>query len=947
LAPGSEISQQAFTNILSGKDAAGSKVSREHKVMGIDLVFSAPKTVSIAGLLTEKDSRIVEAHDQSVLETMRELEARHAAAQPRPGQCVLTGNLAYVTARDGYNRDHDPHLHTHVVVMNLTELDGKVLALDGRQIMAQDFNKMWGAIYRAKLAARIKDLGYSVSYTKKGELRLDAVSLEVEREFSRRHAQIVSAKANGARDMDAWRKTRKQKDPEIVKSDVRTDWERRAARHREKTVEEIRRDTVQAREQWFKEAQWSVEAKQELAGERGQTELARWQAAARRATERTACASQEAMITEYLSEKGRAEIWEPITYLEAARLLQDQVRAGNIIPTDDGRYTTWEMVRADRECLKQRHSAKPPAIQHEAAAAQVAEYSRKAAAAGRRALSPLQAGAAAGVLSSKQAAVVVQGDAGSGKTSMLKAVNEMANAAGWEVVGVAVQGIAARNLEDESGIKSTTLAAYLAAEKDAPRSPRLVVVDEASMLHSRGLAEVLRGASAHNDKVVLVGDRNQIQSIGAGKPFERLVESAEESGQLLNLTENYRQRDASLRQAVDLARKGQMRESMDLLDKAGKVEEVSDALLRRMAIVKLYDKDTLVLTGSLKSRDKLNEMIREELLRRGDLAAGTSRTYKVCWEDQDGVRRRVEREFAKGERVVFVQNEYKEYDVRNGDIGIITRTGEAALGVRLEDGRELSLDLSRYSALDYGYSLTTYKSQGQTYDKVIVEADTSIPYLQDQRNSYVQITRARDDVRIFTDDKEELRSVAGVLSVKQDTHDIDVSLSHAENMERRVREKALAAQAQLEAKAKVVQAEAAARRDAEAEVHIHNKAYLAEVSEDAMLQRARLTQMKKVEDILKAREDLNDGEKHRVAEYLSRAAGAEILDTYKALPDFAVAVGLVGSGTRDLESAAKDMKVYDKHELEWFMERQRSHEKERGLDRSPRQDKGRGFDFSR
>ena len=149
-----------------------------------------------------------------------------------------------------------------------------------------------------------------------------------------------------------------------------------------------------------------------------------------------------------------------------------------------------------------------------------------------------------------------------------------------------------------------------------------MVVDEASMLHSRGLAELLRDAAEHNDKVVLVGDRNQIQSIGAGKPFERLVEAAEQSGQLLSLTENYRQRNAMLRDAVELAREGRMRESLDVLDSAGKVEEISDALLRREAIVKLYDKDTLILTGSIKSRDKLNEMIRAELLRRGDLGRG-------------------------------------------------------------------------------------------------------------------------------------------------------------------------------------------------------------------------------------------------------------------------------------------------------------------------------------
>ncbi len=954
LTPGGEISQQAFTNILSGKDAAGNKVCREHKVMGIDLTFSAHKSVSVAALVTLRDQRIIAAHDQAVLETMREIEARHAAAQPKPGMCVPTGNLAYVTARDGYSRDHDPHLHTHVVIMNLTDLGGKIMALDGRQIMARDFNKMWGAIYKTKLGAKLKELGYAVSYTKKGDLRLDAVSLEVEREFSRRHAQIAAAKANGARDMDAWRKTRKAKNPNVAKAEVSQDWQSRVAMHRAKTPEENRRDTVLAREQWFREAQWSVEAKQELAGERGKTEIERWQVAARRATDRTACASQEAMITEYLTEVGRAEAWAPITYVEAARLLQDQVRAGTILATDDGRYTTWEMARADRECVKGREARVSLALQTEVASSQVAEYSRAAQAAGRRALSRLQSGAAAGILSADRATVVVQGDAGSGKTTMLRAVNEIGKGSDWEVVGLAIQGIAARKLEEESGIKSITLAAYLAQEQSQTqaekRGGRLVVVDEASMLHSRGLADLLRNAAEHDDKVVLVGDRNQIQSIGAGKPFERLVEAAEQSGQLLSLTENYRQRNAMLRDAVELAREGRMRESLDVLDSAGKVEEISDALLRREAIVRLYEENTLILTGSIKSRDKLNEMIRAKLFQRGALASDTSRCYRLCWEDEDGVKRRVDRELAVGERVVFLRNEYKDYDVRNGDVGTVTKAAENTLGVRLEDGRELNLDLSRYGALDYGYSLTTYKSQGQTYDKVVVEADTTIPYLQDQRNSYVQITRARDDIRIFTDDKEQLHDVAGVLSVKQDTHDMDVSLTLAAEMERHVREQALAARAELEAKAKILQAEAAAQRDAETEVHIHNKAYLAEVADSAIsnvLESGRLKQMKHVENELKARRDLSAGEKHRVAEYLNRKEGVAILQAYTGFPDRAIALGLVGSGTRDFEAATKGMKIYEKNDLQHFIESQQGHGKDRGQEKGRgHDDEGRGFERS-
>lgn len=113
--PGAAISQEAFTNLLAGKDAAGRPVTRPHKVHGIDLTFSAPKSVSIAGLLTLRDPRIIEAHDRAVRRTMDEIEVQCAGTQPRAGRHEFTGNLAYVTVRDGFNRDHDPHLHTSTV----------------------------------------------------------------------------------------------------------------------------------------------------------------------------------------------------------------------------------------------------------------------------------------------------------------------------------------------------------------------------------------------------------------------------------------------------------------------------------------------------------------------------------------------------------------------------------------------------------------------------------------------------------------------------------------------------------------------------------------------------------------------------------------------------------------------------------------------------------------
>jgi len=78
---GQTITEAEFTNLLSGRDRAGEQVSRQHRVVGLDLTFSAPKSVSLAGLLTERDPRIIAAHDKAVLETMQEIEKHCAGTQ--------------------------------------------------------------------------------------------------------------------------------------------------------------------------------------------------------------------------------------------------------------------------------------------------------------------------------------------------------------------------------------------------------------------------------------------------------------------------------------------------------------------------------------------------------------------------------------------------------------------------------------------------------------------------------------------------------------------------------------------------------------------------------------------------------------------------------------------------------------------------------------------------
>lgn len=775
---GQSINEETFRNMLCSKDATGKAVCRKHKVTGIDLTFSAPKSVSITALVN-KDTQVTQAHDKAVLDTMAEIERKHSFARPTSRTKWHTDKMAYVTVRDGFSREHDPHLHTHVVVMNLTEWKGKVMSIDCKEILNRDFNRSWDKIYQTHLASRLNEIGYNLTYEAGGQIRIDKVLQELEKEFSHRRQQILEAELEGQRDMDAWHKTRKKKQPLIDKERILSNWQTRTEQYRQQTEKQNRIESLQQRQKWSEQAEWSIEAEQERTGLRkNTTEDEKWQLAIRRATEKSATASKQALITEYLIERLRDEKWQDITYKEAEKRLEKQVEAGYVVESE-GRYTSWEMIKADREYMNYAglklnwvRISKPEAEQY------IDKLQEKTQATGRKVLSAIQSEAVKKMILSNTRLTVVQGDAGSGKTTALHSTADFYKERGVEVVGLAMQGVTARNLEDETGIKSKTLASFLKQHENSrtqePKNiSRVIVFDEASMLDSRNASRLFKIAEQNNDKIILVGDINQLQSISAGKVFERLVEDCERAGDLINLNENFRQKDEELRKAVDYARKGQMKKSLDILDKRCDISEIENTTERRNKIAKLYDKDTLIITGTVTARDEINLRIRSQL----ELDNTKGITYKMTRADKDGIDHERELRLATGDIIAFTKNDYKEYDVRNGERGKTTNCDNRYLTVELEDKRIIKIDTEKYKHIDYGYALTTYKSQGQTYNKVVIEADTSVPTLNDMRNQYVNITRAREDVKIFTDDKKYLKELSEIKTHARDTLSLSYTLN--------------------------------------------------------------------------------------------------------------------------------------------------------------------------
>jgi ATP-dependent exoDNAse (exonuclease V) alpha subunit len=153
----------------------------------------------------------------------------------------------------------------------------------------------------------------------------------------------------------------------------------------------------------------------------------------------------------------------------------------------------------------------------------------------------------------------VVGPPGTGKTFALDAAREAWEASGYSVVGAAVAR-RARRIEVSAGIRSTSVAVLqreLRIGGEYALGPKaVVVVDEAGMLGTRDLHEIVEHASGAGAKVVLVGDHKQLPEIDAGGTFRALALRTDP----IVLTENRRQRDEWARRMVKLIRDGDVRE---------------------------------------------------------------------------------------------------------------------------------------------------------------------------------------------------------------------------------------------------------------------------------------------------------------------------------------------------------------------------------------------------
>lgn len=211
------VDSERFRQLLAGQVTADGETSRTatrqdaSSRIGIDLTFSAPKSVSLQALIGG-DVAIIRAHDLAVERAIAAAEERAQARKKvnRRSQVEETRNLVVAKFRHETSRERDPQLHTHALVLNLTQRrDGQWRALRNDEIIKT--TRCLGAVYRAELAAELQRAGYTLRHGREGFVELAHIDRAQLAAFSRRAEQIEKRLAADGLTLDSASAEQKQK----------------------------------------------------------------------------------------------------------------------------------------------------------------------------------------------------------------------------------------------------------------------------------------------------------------------------------------------------------------------------------------------------------------------------------------------------------------------------------------------------------------------------------------------------------------------------------------------------------------------------------------------------------------------------------------------------------------------------------------------------------------
>jgi hypothetical protein len=500
-----------------------------------------------------------------------------------------------------------PQLHTHAVIFNVTEREsGPEGQKQSRALQPQELfaSQSYATnVYRSELAVRLKDLGYTIERGEFGQPEIKGYTKEYMEANSLRREQVKDhLRASGldgpAAAQIAAHRTRDSKELKTPEEVLRQHREL-AAQHghqADRVVSEARQQGQRHANSPDKAAQVSVTyARDHL-------------------FERSAVESERSIMTAALSRSMGEANFAQVRQEFDRRVQTGEFRAVEYGPKHkDQQYTTAAMLRMERETIGQmqegnRRGYSDPMLVDGRVRIETEDRHPELNAGQRQAVDE--------VFLSREKIVGLDGVAGTGKTTTLAVVREGAEQDGYKVEGFAPTSGAAKKL-GEAGIDTKTLQAHLAQGQRADTGEhRLYVMDESSLASTKQMHEFVSRLHP-NDRVLLVGDTRQHESVEAGRIFAQLQDAGMKT---VKLEEIVRQRDPELKQTVEQLARGQVGEAIAGLERQGRIHEVPGHEDRITAIAKEYAKspdNTLVVSPDNRSRAEINQAIHAELQAKG------------------------------------------------------------------------------------------------------------------------------------------------------------------------------------------------------------------------------------------------------------------------------------------------------------------------------------------